>query len=122
MHPRPSKPRASARSLASQRAWYVLRHLQIAGALRDSLDVGSKWPRRSRHDPLISRRQLTWTVLQGAPLPGIRIGLLLVLVACNTAGAAKYGETCSLDTDCEEKRAPHCQVFFEDKSYEHNDM
>ena len=47
---------------------------------------------------------------------------MLVLVACNTAGAAKYGETCSLDTDCEEKRAPHCQVFFEDKSYEHNDM
>ena len=61
-------------------------------------------------------------VLQGAPLSGIRIGLLLVLVACNTAGAAKYGETCSLDTDCEEKRAPHCQVFFEDTSYEHNEM
>ena len=47
---------------------------------------------------------------------------MLVLVACNTAGAAKYGDPCSRDTDCEEKKAPYCQVFFEDRSYGHNKM
>ena len=39
-----------------------------------------------------------------------------------TAVAAKYGKECSKDTDCEEKKAPYCNIFFTDKSYDYNDL
>ena len=48
--------------------------------------------------------------------------LSLFLVLCTTAGAAKYGEQCSKNTDCEQQSAPHCKIFFTDKSYAFNEM
>jgi hypothetical protein len=47
--------------------------------------------------------------------------LLHLFVLCAAIGAVKYGETCSRDTDCEEKSAPYCKIFFTDKSFEHDE-
>jgi hypothetical protein len=47
--------------------------------------------------------------------------LLHLFVLCAAVGAVKYGETCSRDTDCEEKSAPYCKIFFTDKSFEHDE-
>ena len=47
--------------------------------------------------------------------------LLHLFVLCAAVGAVKYGETCSRDTDCEEKSAPYCKIFFTDKSFEHHE-
>ena len=47
--------------------------------------------------------------------------LLHLFVLCAAVGAVKYGETCSRDTDCEEKSAPYCKIFYTDKSFEHDE-
>ena len=61
--------------------------------------------------------------LQGcAPRRALGLVLLLVLDLATTAGAAKYGETCTKETDCEERKAPFCSTFFTDKSYDFNVM
>jgi len=59
-----------------------------------------------------------------APLRVLSLSLFLVLCCnlCTTAGAAKYGEQCSKDTDCEQKSAPYCKIFFIDKSYDFNEI
>ena len=47
--------------------------------------------------------------------------LLLLFVLCAAVGAVKYGEKCSRDTDCEEKSASYCKIFYTDKSFEHDE-
>jgi len=61
--------------------------------------------------------------MQGcAPRAVVSLAQLLVLSLATTAGAAKYGESCSKATDCEERSAPYCYTFFTDKSYHFNKM
>jgi hypothetical protein len=68
---------------------------------------------------------MLWPSLLIVQGPLRRLGFSLILVVCvmsTTAGAAKYGKECSKDTDCEEKKAPYCNIFFTDKSYDYNDL
>jgi len=57
-----------------------------------------------------------------APRAVVGLALLLVLSLATTVEAAKYGDTCAKATDCEDRHAPFCNMFFTDESYKHNKM